>query len=216
MNDIFHDLIAEVVVCVYLDDILIYTKTLEEHHQITHIVLECLHQHQLYLKPEKCEFEQTKVEYLDLIISHGMAKMDPIKVAGVVEWPEPRNKKEVQAFLGFVNFYQRQGYSMVVGAPQQAAFNALRQAVTSKPVLLFPENDSLFHVEADSLDFAMGAALSKQSNEDGKWHPVAFYSKSLNAVEQNYEIYDKEMLAIMWSFEEWQHFLEGAQHKFEV
>ncbi|KAG5717440.1 hypothetical protein E4T56_gene7237 [Termitomyces sp. T112] len=88
MNDIFHDLIADSVVCVYLDDILIYTKTLEEHCQITRIVLECLRQHQLYLKPEKSE-------------------MDPVKVAGVAEWPEPKNKKEVQAFLGFVNFYRR-------------------------------------------------------------------------------------------------------------
>ncbi|KAG5719992.1 hypothetical protein E4T56_gene6909 [Termitomyces sp. T112] len=100
--------------------------------------------------------------------------------------------------------------------PQQAAFDALKHSVTSKPVLLFPNDDSPFHVEADSSDFATGAVLSQQSKEDGKWHPVAFYSKSLNAVEQNYEIHTKEMLAIIWSFEEWRHFLEGAQHKFEV
>ncbi|KAG5716582.1 hypothetical protein E4T56_gene16161 [Termitomyces sp. T112] len=100
--------------------------------------------------------------------------------------------------------------------PQQAAFDALKQSVTSKPVLLFPDDDSPFHVEADSSDFATGAVLSQQSKEDGKWHPVAFYSKSLNAVEQNYIIHDKKMLAIIWSFEEWQHFLEGAQYKFEV
>ena len=68
-------------------------------------MLERLCHHKLYLKPEKCEFDQTKVEYLGLIISHGMAKMDPVKVAGVAEWPEPRNKKEIQAFLGFTNFY---------------------------------------------------------------------------------------------------------------
>ncbi|KAG5725697.1 hypothetical protein E4T56_gene7297 [Termitomyces sp. T112] len=103
MNDIFHDLIAEGVVCMYLDDILIYTKTLEEHCQVISIVLECLHQHQLYLKPEKCEFEQTQVENLGLIILHGTANMDPIKVAGVAEWPEPRDKKEVQAFLDTCN-----------------------------------------------------------------------------------------------------------------
>ncbi|KAG5734888.1 hypothetical protein E4T56_gene13773 [Termitomyces sp. T112] len=100
--------------------------------------------------------------------------------------------------------------------PQQAAFNTLKQSVTSKPVLLFPDNDSPFHVEADSSDFATGAVLSQQSKEDGKVHLVAFYSKSLNAVEWNYEIHDKEMLAIIQSFEEWRHFLEGAQHKFEV
>ncbi|KAG5720262.1 hypothetical protein E4T56_gene3291 [Termitomyces sp. T112] len=100
--------------------------------------------------------------------------------------------------------------------PQQAAFDALKQSVTSKPVLLFLDDDSPFCVEADSSDFATGAVLSQQSKEDGKWHPVAFYSKSLNAVEWNYEIHDKEMLAIIQSFEEWRHFLEGARHKFEV
>ncbi|KAG5724326.1 hypothetical protein E4T56_gene16016 [Termitomyces sp. T112] len=99
---------------------------------------------------------------------------------------------------------------------EQAAFDTLKQAVTSKPVLLFPNDDSPFCVEADSSDFATGAVLSQQSKEDGKWHPVAFYSKSLNVVEWNYEIHDKEMLAIIWFFEEWQHFLEGAWHKFEV
>ncbi|KAG5720914.1 hypothetical protein E4T56_gene397 [Termitomyces sp. T112] len=100
--------------------------------------------------------------------------------------------------------------------PQQAAFDALKQSVTSKPVLLFPNDDSPFYVEADGSDFATGAVLSQQLKEDGKWHPVAFYSKSLNAVGRNYEIHDKEMLAIIWSLEEWQHFLEGAWHKFEV
>ena len=105
MNDIFHNLIAEGVICIYLNNILIYTKTLEEHCQITCIILERFCQHQLYLKPEKCEFEQTKVQYLSLIILHGTAEIDSVKVAGVVEWPEPKNKKEVQAFLGFTNFY---------------------------------------------------------------------------------------------------------------
>ncbi|KAG5732436.1 hypothetical protein E4T56_gene8388 [Termitomyces sp. T112] len=166
------------------------------------------------LMPEQCEFEQIKVEYLGLVILHGIAEMDPIKVAGVVEWPELRNKKEVQAFLGFVNFYQKfiQDFShhacpifnlIVKDAAwqweslQQTAFGALKQAVTSKPVLLFPDDDSLFCVEADSSDFATGAVLSQQSKEDGKWHLVAFYSKSLNAVEWNYEIHEKEMLAII-------------------
>ncbi|KAG5718770.1 hypothetical protein E4T56_gene2724 [Termitomyces sp. T112] len=152
--------------------------------------------------------------------------MDPIKVAGVAEWPEPRNKKEVQAFFGFVNFYRRfiQDFSHHAQLlfdltvkdtawqwepPQQAAFDTLKQSVASKPVFLFPDNDSPFHVEADSSDFATGAVLSQQSKEDGKWYPVAFYSKSLNAVERNYEIHDKEMLAIIPSFEEWRHFLEA-------
>jgi len=73
-----------------------------------------------------------------------------------------------------------------------------------------------FHVEADSSDFATGAVILQQSPEDNKWHPVSFYSKSLNDVERNYEIHDKEMLVIIRALEEWCHFLEGSQHKFEI
>ena len=105
MNDIFHDMIAEGVVCVYLDDILIFTKTLAEHWKITQRVLECLQEYNLCLKPEKCKFKCTQIEYLGVIISEGMVEMDPVKVSGVSEWPEPWNKREVQSFIGFISFY---------------------------------------------------------------------------------------------------------------
>ena len=106
MNNIFYNLIAEGVVCVYLNDILIFTKTLEEHHCIICLIPECLYQYQLYLKPEKCEFEQTQVEYLGLIILYGTAEMDPVKMSGIADWPVSQNK-EVQSLLGFTNFYQQ-------------------------------------------------------------------------------------------------------------
>ena len=86
----------------------------------------------------------------------------------------------------------------------------------STPILMFPDDSRPFRVEVDSSDFATGAILSQQSRTDDKWHPVAYYSKSLNAVEQNYEIHDKEMLAIIQALEDWCHFLEDAQHKFEI
>jgi Reverse transcriptase (RNA-dependent DNA polymerase) len=105
MNDIFHDLIMEGVVCVYLDDILIFSKMLEEQCRVTRIVLERLRKHKLYLQHNKCEFKKTSIEYLGLIISEGEIHMDPVKVAGVAEWPTPTKKKEVQSFLGFANFY---------------------------------------------------------------------------------------------------------------
>jgi hypothetical protein len=107
MNEIIQDLITEGVVSVYvyLDNILIFTNSLEEHHRITCLVLDCMCEHKLYLRPEKCEFEKTKIKYLSVIISHNKVEMDPVKIAGVVDWPTPSNKKEVQSFIGFVNFY---------------------------------------------------------------------------------------------------------------
>jgi len=113
MDDIFDDLITEGVMVVYLDDILIFTETLEEHRRVTRRVMELLRKNNLLLKPEKCEFEKTEVEYLGVIISQNSVKMDPVKVAGVTEWPIPSNRKEVQSFLGFTNFYRRfiQGFS---------------------------------------------------------------------------------------------------------
>jgi hypothetical protein len=115
MNDIFADLIAEGSVVIYLDDILIFTRTLEEHRRMVRRVLDRLKLHKLYLKLEKCEFEKTSIEYLRLIISHNHVAMDPAKVAGVVEWPVPKNLKETQSFVGFLNFYRRfiEGFAKV-------------------------------------------------------------------------------------------------------
>ena len=107
MNDLFTELIDEGVVIIYLDDILIYTETMEEHQKIVKRVLEILRKNHLYLKAEKCEFEKDRVEYLGLIISPGKIEMDPVKVEGVSKWPSPSNVKEVQSFVGFANFYRR-------------------------------------------------------------------------------------------------------------
>ena len=233
MDDIFDGLISEGVIVVYLDDILIFTDTLEEHRRVTRRVMELLEGNKLYLNPEKCEFEKTTIEYLGVIISHNSVAMDPVKVAGVREWPAPTNKKEVQSFLGFTNFYRRfiQNFSeharplfdltrndskWAWGTAERTAFDRLKESVTSAPVLISPDSTMPFRIEADSSDFATGAVLSQVSNEDGKWHPVAFMSKSLSSVERNYEIHDKEMLAIIRALQEWRHFVEGATHQCEI
>src|SRR6266516_5918281 len=205
MNEIFKDLVMEGVVSIYLDNILIFTKTLQEHRRITRLVMERLCQHHLYLKPEKCEFEKTQIEYLGLIISEGRVEMDPVKIEAVSRWPVPTSKKEVQSFLGFTNFYRcficdfsHHGHPLFDltgsadwcwGNEQQEAFQKLKDAITSKPVLIFPDETRPLQVEADSSEFATGAVLSQQSMEDGKWHLVAFLSKSLDTVQRNYEIY---------------------------
>jgi hypothetical protein len=106
MNEIFQDLITEGDVSIYLDDILIFTNSLEEHCRITRLVLDRMRNHKLYLQPEKCKFEKTRIEYLGIIISHNKVDMDLVKIAGVADWPTPSNKKEVQSFVGFVNFYR--------------------------------------------------------------------------------------------------------------
>jgi hypothetical protein len=106
MNEIFQDLTTEGIVSVYLDDILIFTDSLEEHCRITCLVLDRMCEHKLYLRPEKCEFEKTKMEYLSIIISHNKVEIAPVKIAGVADWPMLSNKKEVQSFIGFVNFYR--------------------------------------------------------------------------------------------------------------
>jgi len=105
MNEVFRTVIAEGIIVVYLDDILIFTKTEEEHERVVRRVLEILAEHKLFLCPEKCEFHQRQIEYLRLVISENKVAMDPVKVAGVCDWPTLENQTDVQAFIGFVNFY---------------------------------------------------------------------------------------------------------------
>ena len=182
---------------------------------------------------DKCEFEKTRVEYLGVIISHNSVKMDPAKVAGVAEWPVSSTKKELQSFLRFTNFYRRfiRDFSHHAhplfdltknntkwhwSGEEQSAFDTLKGLITSTPILASPDNTRPFRIEADSSDFATGMVLFQQNPEDGNWHPVVFLSKSLSTVERNYKIHNKEMLTIIHAMEEWRHFLEGAEHSFEV
>jgi len=233
MNDIFRTLIAEGIVVVYLDDILIFMRREEEHKRAVRRVLEVLVEHKLFLHPEKCEFHQKEIEYLGLVISENKVAMDPVKVAGVHNWPTPENWTDMQAFIGFINFYRRfiQDFSTIArplfdlthsdqawnwDAKEQEAFEGLKMVVTTAPVLVSSQDSEPFCIEADSSDFASRAVLSQRLPKEEKWHPVAFYSKSLSLVEQNYEIHDKEMLAIICALEEWRHFLKGARHPVEI
>jgi len=185
MNDIFWNLIVEGIVVIYLDNILIFTKTEEEHMQVVQQVLQVLKENKLFLRLEKCKFYKQQIEYLDLVISQNKVSMDPVKVAEVQEWPTLENKTDVQAFLGFVNFYQRfiQDFSAKArplfdlthseqvwtwSGKEQVAFEDLKTAVTTAPVLVSPQESDPFRIKADSLDFATRAVLSQQSMTNRK------------------------------------------------
>jgi len=163
MNDVFRTVIAEGIVVVYLDDILIFTKTEEEHEQAVQRVLEILAEHKLFLRPEKYEFHRKQIEYLRLVISENKVAMDPVKVVGVCEWPVPENWTDVQAFIGFINFYRRfiQDFSTIArplfdlthsdqawnwGTKEQEAFECLKIAVTTAPILALPQDSEPFHI----------------------------------------------------------------------
>src|SRR5258708_2131942 len=150
--------------------------------------------------------------------------MDPVKVQPVMDWPQLMKVKDIQSFIGFVNFSEiarplhaltQKSKDWSWDAAEQQAFDTLKNAITSAPTLIFPSRSSLFHLECDASNFAMGAILSQQQ-EDGLFHPIGFMSKSFSNTEWNYQIHDKEMLVIMHALEEWRHFLEGANQKFEI
>src|SRR5258706_3577019 len=165
-------------------------------------------------------------------VSKDHVGMDPVKAQGVTDWPQPVKVKDVQSFIGFMNFYWRFicNFSEIAcplhaltrkskdwswGAAEQQAFDTLKSTITSAPMLAFPSKSGPFHLECNASNFATGAVLSQQQ-EDGLFHPIDFMSKSFSNTERNYQIHDKEMLVIMCALEEWRHFLEGSDQKFEI
>ena len=230
-NDIFRDFL-DLFVIIYLDDILIYSKSQQEHDDHVKKVLKRLEEHGLFAKLEKCSFDQKQVEFLGYIVSSEGVAMDPGKVKAVLEWTKPLSVREVQSFLGFANFYRKfiKDYSRIVlpltqltlrgrtfrwSLEADRAFDELKKRFTTAPVLAHPDVTKQFFVEADASDFAVGGVLS-QAGDDGQQHPIAFHSRKFAAAEINYEIHDKELLAIVDAFGEWRQFLEGAQHQVVV
>ena len=185
----------------------------------------------LYLDINKCQFHVQEVKYLGLIITTEGLKMDPKKINTILNWKVPRCVKDVQAFLGFANFYRRfiHGYSKIAAplsnltrkeqklfmfpwardSPEQQAFQNLKEAFTSASVLAHFNPDAETWLERDASDYVVAAILS-QRGMDGQIHPVAFLSKKMSPQECNYEIYDKELFAIVRAFEEWHPELAGT------
>ncbi|KAK3536465.1 hypothetical protein QTP86_013153 [Hemibagrus guttatus] len=233
INGVFQDLLGKGVIA-YIDDILVYSSSMEEHVRMVREVLGRLQQHHLYAKLEKCEFHRSTVTFLGYVISRHGVEMDVVKVQAVTEWPAPNSVRELQRFLGFANFYRRfiRNYSSVAGPltsllrgkpkkltwtdPARSAFQQLKNCFTTAPILRHPDPDLPFVVEVDASSSGLGAVLSQRHGEPGKLHPCAFYSRKLTSAEVNYDVGNRELLAIKAALEEWRHWLEGARHPFQV
>lgn len=222
----------DVFVVVYLDDILVYSKTFEEHVQHVRKVLQALEDADLRIKPEKTEFHKQEVKFLGYIVSREGLKMDQKKIEAITSWPKPTTVKEVQSFLGFANFYRQfiQGYSAVTApltqmtkkdqqfqwtAEAEQAFQELKTRFSTEPILVIFDPTKKATVETDASDKAIGACLS-QPDDKGKLRPVAYLSRKMTPPELNYEIHDKELLAIVEAFRHWRIYLEGQAHEVEV
>ncbi|KAL7281329.1 hypothetical protein ACG7TL_004638 [Trametes sanguinea] len=224
VNDIFSDLL-DVCVVVYLDDILIYSDNPEQHR-------EHVKENKLFAQADKCEFHTNSVEYLGYILSPDGLTMSESKVKAILDWPEPRKVHDIQAFLGFANFYRRfiPNYSEIVlpltrltrksvlwdfNEDCRNAFNTLKKAFTTAPVLHHWEPDRPLTVETDASDYTIAGILSITS-DSGELHPVAFHSRTLSGAELNDDTHDKELLAIFKCFKTWRHYLEGSATPIDV
>lgn len=227
MNDVFRPLLDKCVL-VYLDDILIYSKTPEEHAQHLRQVLELLRQNKLFAKLSKCAFYLPEVDFLGHVVGAEGIKTDPRKITAITEWKSPTNVHEVRSFHGLASYYRKfiKGFS-TIAAPLTAltgsktsfawtpeaedAFTKLKAALVSSGVLKPFQDDSTVptRVTTDASDSAIGAELAQQV--DGTYYPVAFESRKLSPAERNYPTHERELLAIIHALKTWRHYLEGRR-----
>ena len=224
-------------VLVFLDDILIFSKTLEEHEQQLRLVLQRLESNRLFGKLSKCQFFRREVEFLGHMVGREGVRMVDEKVRAIKEWPTPTCQKEVEQFLGLAGYYRRfiknhskiaAPLSELTGAPkkgkaknkkegskkqfhwgeeQETAFRDLKAAICTAPVLALPDPKKEFIVQTDASDYATGAVLMQRYPEGLR--PIAFLSKKMDKAERNYPVHEQELLAIMNAFRAWRHYLGG-------
>ena len=195
-------------------------------------VLKHLRKASLYAKAEKCKFHSESVEYLGYILSPSGLTMSDDKIKIIQDWLEPKKVKNIQSFLGFANFYRRFifNYLNIVilltrltqknipwkfDSSCQDAFNSLKKAFISAPILTHWIPHAQLIMETDVLDYALTAILSIV-NKDNEVHPVVFHSRTFIAVELNYDTHDKELLAIFEAFKIWWHYLEGPAYPIDI
>jgi hypothetical protein len=218
---------------VYLDDILIYAETEEEHDRIVTDILKCLAENRLAISQDTCFWSTTRVDFLGYVISKDGIKMAQDKVQCIQDWERPRGLRDIQSFIGFANFYRQfiKGFSKIAkplsdstkGSPKDwiwtdamtQSFEKLKHCFTTAPILTHFDPHRKCIVETDASDFALGGTLSLTAT-DKKLPPNAFHSRKFSPAEINYEIHDKELLAIVDCFRAWQRYLEGSRHTVQV
>jgi len=251
VNTMFYKDVKAGYFTIYMDDGAIHTKPLldethEEHlaqHQgYVHKIFDKLKKFDLYLKPIKCSFEQTKIDFLGVIMGNGQIQMDPSKIKAVQEWLTPKTPTEVRAFLGFTGYYRYfvKNYSLIARPlldltkkavewhweePQEQAFQELKMIMCQKPVLAQPDFNKKFYLQTDASAYGLGAVLSQDmggtmTNESTKLkptlHPIAYYSATFTPTEQNYDIYERELLAVMKSLSHWRPYLGWTKILFTI
>ena len=241
MNALFEEELREGWLIIYMDDMLIATHNNPTFHEkCIHHILTKLLLNDLYLKPEKCIFEQQKIEFLGVILQNGTIHMDPEKMQGVADWPRPTNVTEVQSFLGFTGFYRYfiPNYSKITrplldltkktttwhwDERQKQAFEHLKTLMCRQPVLTQPDYARDFVVHTDTSAYGMGAILLQEGEIPPNvkttkplLHPIAYYSALFIQAERNYDIYKRELLAVVKALKHWQHHLAGSKNPFTV
>jgi hypothetical protein len=228
MDELFKELILAGKVIIYIDDILIFHgDSLDEHKVVVAQVLKILMDNHLYLKAEKCTFHAREV---GTICGNGQFRMDPLKVQAILDWPVPRNVKDVQTFLGFTNFYQRfiEKYadiarilSKLTGKDQWTwheeqleAFDKRSLSFGDGPALHMVQANGRFKIEVDSSGYTNGGVLYQWQND--KWVTIAFRSTVLGPVERNYGIEDRKLLAIIVTLKDWRQYLLSTDKPFEI
>lgn len=220
------DPVLDKCVVVYLDDILIYSDNKEDHLRDIRKVLGILRGAGLYCKLSKCSFMQEETEFLGHIISKDGLKTNAGLVKAIREWPVPTTQRHVMQFLGLTNFYHQYidhyadialPLTALLGSTttftwekaQQGAFEALKEAVTTAPVLRIFDPALLTAIETDASGFAIGAVLF-QTDSNGQSRPVAFTSRKLSPAERNYPTHEQELLAVVHALKTWRYYLDGS------
>jgi hypothetical protein len=219
MNKVFMEELDKFVV-VFIDDILIYSKSAEEHEQHLRVILNKLRAHELYAKFSKCEFWLQEVAFLGHIISADGVKVDPEKVKAVSEWKQPMNVTEIRSFLGLAEYYRRfiEGFSKIA-RPMTAltqkgkefkwteacerSFQELKTRLTTAPVLTLPDIHKDFVVYCDASRQGLGCVLMQDKRV------VAYASRQLKKHEENYPTHDLELAAVVHALKIWRHYLIG-------